>query len=287
MKKPLFAILLLFLIVPFSVAQPQIPDINSFSPLTGLLENIFLVIFLISFGVSAVRLVLLYRREGTLPFIHFFSNKKAITAVLVSLLGIAVFVYAMLQPWYTVQADIDTPVLKTDGLKQVISIDGGKGVTVDKSFLGGQSLPTQTNINLLLLSLVVSSVFGLIGASSLRGFGKNNLKSGIITMLLVSAIILIPVMLPQIVQSAKSSFSINTNNAILDAFIDDFAHSVSASPLKGEYTKNFTAPIQASIKILWGFEIGMYLFLVAGIVKITGGILGIVSSKSVDMKREK
>ena len=130
---------------------------------------------------------------------------------------------------------------------------------------------------------MISTAFSLLGAKNLRSFGKGSIKSGIFTIIIFVAVVLFVVYLPQIVDMVKPP-NIGAENFLVDAFIKDFTRSVSSSPLQGEYVKNFTIPVQANIKIQWGFEIGMYLFLVAAIIKIIGGVLAMIVSKDIKGK---
>ncbi len=281
-------LLIFLLLVPLASAQQQIPDLNSLKDITFLVDNIFLIILVIYIIIGLVRIGLLYRREGTLPFLRFLSNKKSILVVLISIVGLVVFIMGMFQPWYTLKADIQSDALNTGGVKDLVSIDGFRGVTVDKTLLGGQELPTRTNVNLLLFVLVISAVFGLVGAKSLRSFGKNNLKSGIITLVVFIAAVSLVIFLPSLFQAVKSQLGGGelANNFILDSFVADFTQSMSSAPLSGEYVKNFTVPIKAYVKLDWALQLGMYLFLVAAIIKIICGVMGIVFSKGVDKKNK-
>ena len=282
-------VIVFLLLIPVVAAQAQVPDLDFLKGLTGLVDNIFLVILVIYIIIGLTRIGLLYRREGTLPFIKFLSNKKAILVLLISLVGLVVFILGMFQPWYTLKADIQSDALSTGGLTDLIAIDGVKGVTVDKVLLGGQELPTRTNVNLLLFVLVISAVFGFVGAKSLRSFGKNSLKSGIITLVVFAAAVSLVIFLPSLFQAVKSQLGGGSDlggNFILDSFVTDFTQSMSSSPLSGEYVKNFTVPIKAYVKLQWALQLGMYLFLIAAIIKIIAGVLGIVFSKSVDKKKK-
>ena len=281
---PIFIILLL---IPLVSAQTL--DLDSLKGITSLTDNIFLVILIVYIVIGIVRIGLLYRKEGTLPFITFFSNTKSLAVVLICLAGVIVFVIGMFQPWYTLKADIQSDAFSTGGgLKDLLTIDGLKGVTVDKTLLGGRELPTQTNVNLLLFVLVISTVFGLLRAKSLRSFGKNNIKSGVITIIVFVAAVSLVIFLPSLFTAIKSQIvgGAVTNNFVLDSFITDFTQSMSSAPLSGEYVKNFTVPIKAYVRLQWALELGMYLFLLAAIIKIVGGVLGIAFSGSVDGKRK-
>lgn len=257
--------------------------IDSYSSLFQTVDTVFLVFFAVYLIIGIYQVVKVYRSEGRLPFIQFFKSKKAIVAIAISFIGLGIFIYGMFQPWYKIKADIDSDALKTDGLKDIISVDG-TGVKVEKSLLGGLEIP-KTNVNILLMSIVLSSIFALLGARSLRSFGKSNIKGGAITIGLVVIIILFAVFMPNIVDIIKQQTGLGKDNIILDAFLTDLANSVSAQPINGQYAKNFTLATKASLLIQWGFELGIYLFLLSGIVKIISGILSMVFSKSVDKKK--
>ncbi|HLD42098.1 MAG TPA: hypothetical protein VJB06_03605, partial [archaeon] len=96
-------VIVFLLLIPVVAAQAQVPDLDFLKGLTGLVDNIFLVILVIYIIIGLTRIGLLYRREGTLPFIKFLSNKKAILVLLISLVGLVVFILGMFQPWYTLK----------------------------------------------------------------------------------------------------------------------------------------------------------------------------------------
>lgn len=285
MLKILPAIVLL-LLLPVVSAQAQLPDLDSLSSLTKTIDNVFLLLLIVYTSIGVYKIIRVYRKEGHLPFANFIKTRKGLAVVLLSLVGLAVFIIGMFQPWYTIKADVDSDVFKTGGLKNIIAFDGVKGATVDKQLLGGQELPAQSGLNMVLFSIALSTIFGLLGAKSLRSFGKSNIKSGIFGLLPVILIIVFAMLLPSIVSAVTANIPEVKNNFVLDAFISDFTKSVAEQPVSGEYSKNLTAPVKLGLRIQWGLELGMHLFLLSGIIKIIAGVLGIGFSGKVDKKKK-
>jgi hypothetical protein len=58
-----------------------------------------------------------------------------------------------------------------------------------------------------------------------------------------------------------------------DADIQSAMHAVSASPFSGQYTVQTTDVEDGSIHLTWGFGIGAYLLLFAGILLIMAGLM--------------
>ena len=259
----LFAVLLLIPLV-----SAQVPDLKSFSSVFQTIDTVFLVLIIIYIVIDVYKIIRLYRKEGAV-FTKFFSKAKAILAIAISLAGVVVFIIAMFQPWYKIRADVVAGQFNTGGLKDIISIDGVNGVNVDKTLIGGLELPKQGSLNTILFFIVLSTVFGLLGAKSLRSFGKGSIKSGIFTIVVVVAVILFAVFLPNIVDTLTSNVGLVKQNPIIE----------------GQYFKNITVPLQAKVDIRWGWEIGMYLFILAAILKIIGGVLAMFASKEVDKKK--
>ncbi len=283
----LLPLILLLLLTPIVSAQPL--NATSIDSLKSTLETVDKVVILVLaayliFGVY--KIIRVYRKEGHLPFLRFFKNTKAIIAVAVSLLGVVIFILAMFQPWYIIKADVDTESFKTGGLKDIIKIDGVNGVILNKDLFKGIELPAQGSFNIVLLLIVLGSIFGLLGAKSLRSFGKNYIKSGIFGLIPFILIVLFAIFLPSIVSALTANIPAIKDNFVIDAFVTDFTKSVASQPISGEYTKNLTVPVKLDLKIQWGLEAGMWMFLAAGLVKITGGILAIVFSGKVDRKKE-
>ncbi len=276
-------LILILLLLPLASAQLQgVPDTAGLQSTFQTVDTIFFVLLAIYIIIGVFKIVRVYRKEKTLPFIRFFKNKKALLAVIISLLGVVIFIVAMFQPWYTIKADVNTEQFKTNGLQDIIKIDGANGVTLNKDVFKGITVPPVSSFNLILLIIVLGSIFGLLGAKSLRSFGENYIKSGIKSLLPFFLIIGFAIMLPSIADTLTKNIPTIKDNFVLDAFVSDFTKSVASQPISGEYTKNLTVPIKADLKIQWGLEAGMWMFLFAGIIKIIGGSLAFAFSRKID-----
>lgn len=283
----LLPVVLLFLLAPSASAQIQgAPSLDSLKSTLEVVDKAFILVLSAYLIFGAYKIIRVYRKEGHLPFFTFFKSAKGLLAVAVSLAGVVIFILAMFQPWYTIKADVNTDSFKTNGLKDIIKIDGVNGVILNKDIFKGIELPAQGSFNIILLLIVLGSIFGLLGAKSLRSFGKNYIKSGIFSLLPFILIVLFAIFLPSIVSALTANIPTIKDNFVVDAFITDFTKSVAAQPISGEYSKNLTAPVKVDLKIQWGLEAGMWMFLAAGITKIIGGSLAIIFSGKVDKKKE-
>jgi len=272
----LLPLILLLLLTPIVSAQLNATSLDSLKSTFETVDKavIFILAAYLIFGIY--KIIRVYKKEGHLPFLRFFKSAKAIIAVAVSLLGVVIFIFAMFQPWYIIKADVNTESFNTGGLKDIIKIDGVNGVILNKDLFKGIELPAQGSFNIILLLIVLGSIFGLLGAKSLRSFGKNYIKSGIFGLIPFILIVLFAIFLPSIVSALTANIPAIKENFVVDAFVTDFTKSVASQPISGEYTKNLTVPVKLDLKIQWGLEAGMWMFLAAGITKIIGGILAIV-----------
>ncbi len=287
MKKLNVFILLLLLssITPLVSAQIK-PDLSAYNSIFQTIDNIFIIIFVAYIAISLFRLFRLYRKEGFV-FVGFFSKIKPVIAIAVSLAGVVIFIIAMFMPLYKVNVDANAGPINTNGMKEILSIDGLNGVTVDKTLLGGFELPKQSSLSLVLLIIVLSSAFGVLGAKSLRSFGFGNIKGGTCIVALVIITIVLANMLPGLINNMAANFKLGEQNPLANLFLKDLTNSLSNQPLKGEYLRNITMPVKAHIKLQWGFESGFWMFLVAGVVKLAGGVLAVIFSFGGKKKEEK
>jgi hypothetical protein len=196
------------------------------------------------------------------------SNQKSIGNIL-CIVVIIFAVLALFLPWYTVTADVSIPGSEQTGSFNAVSVDGINGIQIRLPNrngpvpLGTFALPFYVIIGMSLVFLVLST----IGISQSKKLGKKYILRGI-RLLIPFILILIFILL---VASIIPMFS--PPNLEGDAEIQNAMHAVSASPFSGQYTVQTTDVEGGSIHLTWGFGIGAYLLLFAGILLIMAGLM--------------
>jgi hypothetical protein len=237
----------------------------------------FVMLFILFTVVSLLLLVFfVYRRKkkhGLGPRIFSLlyidgSNQKSIGNIL-CIVVIIMTVLALFLPWYIVTADISVPGSEQTGTFNAVSVDGINGIQIRLPNrngpvpLGTFALPFYLIIGMSLVFLVLST----IGISQSKKLGKKYILRGI-RLLIPFILILIFILL---VASIIPMFS--PPNLEGDADIQNAMHAVSASPFSGQYTVQTIDVEGGSIHLTWGFGIGAYLLLFAGILLIMAGLM--------------
>lgn len=237
----------------------------------------FVLLFILFTVVSLLLLVFfVYRRKkkhGLGPRVLSLlyidgSNQKSIGNIL-CIVVIIMSILALFLPWYTVTADVSIPGSEQTGTFNAVSVDGINGIQIRLPNrngpipLGTLALPFYLIIGISLVFLVLST----IGISQSKKLGKKYVLHAV-RLLFPFILILIFILL---VASIIPMFS--PPNLEGDAEIQNAMHAVSASPFSGQYTVQTTDVEGGSIKLTWGFGIGAYLLLFAGILLIMAGLM--------------
>ena len=245
----------------------------------------FLMIFILLAILSlSVKIFFIYRRhkktglgERIFPILAIDGvNLKSIGNVL-SIIGMVVAVLSLFYPWYSVSVDIDGGSYKTDGMVEVVSIDGSDGVQVNKleSNSGVVQLfafpvPFSVIIALGLFFIVLSSV-GLQKSSKL---GRKYIWGGIKLLIPVIIILVFVAQLSSILSLSPSS---------VPEEVEALVETISGSPIHGDETKEMGD--YGTVHIKWGLEIGGICLLLSGILLLTGGIMEILSKQDLFVSR--
>ncbi len=197
-------------------------------------------------------------------------NAKSIGNIL-CIVAIVLAVIGMLYPWYTVTANVSVPSYKETGTFTALSIDGLNGIQIwlpDQNGpvpLGTFALPFYLIIGIGLVFIVLST----IGISQSKKLGKKYLLHGTRLMVPFILIFFFIMMIASIVPFV-SPVSLKGNTDVQSAI-----NAVSAAPFSGQYTVQITG-VQGgggSVHLRWGFGIGAYLLLFAGIVLVMAGLI--------------
>ncbi|MBN1861353.1 MAG: Vps62-related protein [Candidatus Thermoplasmatota archaeon] len=241
----------------------------------------FVLLFLLFVSLSLVLLVFfIYRRRkkyglGPRIFSLFYidgSNQKSIGNLL-CIVAIILAVLALFYPWYTVTANVTVPPDIQTGTFDALSVDGIQGIQIrlpNRSGpvpLGTFALPFYLIIIIGLVFLVLST----IGISQSKKLGKKYILRGI-RLLLPFLLILLFILIVASLLPLFAPGDLQGNSDMLVAM-----QRVSASPFSGEYTIQTADVDGGTIQLQWGFGIGAYLLLFAGIVLIMAGLLEVTA----------
>ncbi len=242
---------------------------------TFLIMNLIIANFYLIFGVvvillSLIRIRGIYRqsKRGELR-ISTLLRSNAVIGVGLGTLGILLTIGAIITPWYAVQGDIQSQEIQTDGLVDIISIDGFNGIRVN-TLQDGQGLTSMFNLAIpFAIIMIISVIFGLIdiiGVKSSKSLGSKFIRSGISNLIPVIVIIIFIFQFMAIIDSIDTvgGFEIGPE-------VRDFAQQISNSPIQGDYFT--TIQSYGSVALSWGLGLGAYLFIGAALVKFIAGVL--------------
>jgi hypothetical protein len=252
--------------------------------LDWLVYNFVLLFTLITILSLALMTYLIYRRKkkfGLGPRIFSLLyidgvNQKSIGNIL-CLVAIILTIIALFQPWYLVTADLTAPSSQQASSFDVVSVDGLNGIEIQLPNRSGP-VPLGTLAVPFYLIIAIGLVFlalSTIGVSQSQKLGKKYIFRGfrlfIPFILILVFILAIASVLPLLAPSG-----IEENIGFPAAM-----QAISAAPFNGEYALQIADTDGGSIQLSWGFGLGAYLLLFAGIILIIGGIMLLVSHEQL------
>lgn len=237
----------------------------------------FVILYLLITLVSVLLLIFFaYRRKkkhglGPRVFSLFYidgSDQKSIGNIL-CIVVIIMAIVALFLPWYIVTANVSIPGSQQTGTFNVISVDGISGVQIRLPNQNGP-IPLGTLAVPFYLIIIVGLVFlvlSTIGIAQSRKLGKKYVLRGI-RLLFPFLFILLFILFVATVIPMLAPPTVDGNTEVQSAM-----NAVSASPFNGKYTMSTTQIPGGSIQLTWGFGIGAYLLLFAGILLIIAGVM--------------
>jgi len=250
----------------------------------------FLYIFAViiaALGAFKVWRIVKRKRQGKLNLMKILRSKGGVGVVL-GIVGIVLYLAALLLPWYVVTGNIQTTALETVGETDLVLIDGVNGLRVNTlqsdqgmAQLFGLGIP----FAIILLSSVMLNVLDLIGVEKAKSLSKTYIISGITSLIPVIIILVFIIQLAGLITPFANAMA---GGATIPPQIDEMAKRMSSSPIMGEYSD--TLDHYGNIHMSWGLGIGSYLFIAAAITKIAGGIVtrkAVVTEKPEETKKQK
>ena len=233
----------------------------------------FLYIFLIVLTAIAlwkVWIIIKRRKEGRLG-IKSIMRTKASIGIILGVVGLVLYLLAMILPWYVVRGNIQTQALQTLGETDLILIDGLNGLRIntlqsDQGFaqLFGIGIP----FAIIFAGSVILTVFDLIGVEKARNLSRKYIMSGITTFIPVIVILIFVIQLAGLIPQFAGVFA---RGAQLPPEVEQIARAISSSPIHGSYSGALDD--YGLISVWWSLGIGSYLFIAASIVKIIAGVI--------------
>jgi hypothetical protein len=199
-------------------------------------------------------------------------NAKSIGNIL-CIVAIIVAIIGLFLPWYTVAANVSIPSYQETGMFNAVSIDGINGIQIrlpDRSGpvpLGTFALPFYLILGIGLVFLVLAT----IGISQSKKLGKKYILRGI-RLLVPFILIFIFIMAIGSLIPQFAPVNMKDNTDVFSAM-----NKVSAAPFNGQYTVQLSGVDGGSVHLQWGFGIGIYLLMFAGILLIMAGLIEITA----------
>jgi len=209
------------------------------------------------------------KRQGKLNLAKILRSKGGLGVVL-GIVGIALYIVALLLPWYLVSGDIQTTALESVGETDLVVIDGVNGLRVN-TLQSDQGLAPLFGVGIpfaiVLLSSVILNLLDLVGVEKAKSLSRTYIISGVTSVIPVIIILIFITQLAGLI----TPFANAMGGATIPPEIDEMAKRMSASPVTGEYSGALDP--YGSLIISWGLGLGSYLFVAAAIAKIVGGII--------------
>lgn len=194
-------------------------------------------------------------------------NAKSIGNIL-CIVGIVIALFSLVNPWYTISADISVAGYETHGMADMMTIDGINGIQIQVPSLTGPMpmgsvvIPFSLLIAISMIFLVIAS----IGIVNSRKLGKKYFFRGI--KLLVPVVLIIIVVMSLAMIPFESM--VDTGEANID--IGGIVSAISSSPFGGQQIVSIPY-VDDQMKLEWGLGIGGLMLLLSSLILIISGFL--------------
>jgi hypothetical protein len=236
---------------------------------------VYYFIYIVAVIITVIALIKIWRivkrkRGGKLGFFKIMRSRSGVGLVL-GVVGLVIYLLALLLPWYVVRGNIQTTLLETVGETDIVLIDGVSGLRINTmqndrgmAQLFGLGIP----FSIILLASVILSALDIAGVEKARKLSRTYIISGITTLIPVIIILIFILQLAGLIGPFADAVS---GGVEIPPQIDEMAKRMSVSPIMGEYSS--TIEDYGNIYIVWGLALGSYLFIAAAVLKIIGGII--------------
>ena len=244
----------------------------------ALLVANFLLIFLVYTAIrgawKAWGIAKLKRKGGLL--IGKIIRGRVVIGVLIGIAAVGISIAAFFLPWYSMTAVSQAGPLSQQSENTLMTINGVNGLQVNL-FLGAGSADSTSGFTSIAsaqmpFAIIIAAGVILLFLDIIGVKNKNKLANkfifGIVGMLLpIIFIIVIVMLLPSLLPLASGILP----GQSIPGQIENLINTVGSNPIGGTQTTTF--PIIGVTTVNWGLSIGAYLFIVAAILRIIGGII--------------
>ncbi len=261
---------------PQSYLSSTIGVDNTYFTLAWVVANVLLlfIIYVLAVGAWKIWGIVKLHRKGGLRTGKFLKGPGLIGIALASI-AIIISIVALFLPWYNISASSETGPLAQTGGVNLLSIDGVTGMRVNL-FLGSTSESTSGYRSLFALGFpfmlfilvgIILFVLDIIGVKSGKRLGLKMILGTIVLFLPFILIIVFMAMLPAFLPWASAIVP----GGEVPPQVETMVRSIAGNPIYGSATQSF--PVVGSTTVNWGFGIGAYLFIVAAVLRIAGGVI--------------
>jgi len=240
---------------------------------------LYIIVFLVLVGFKMIGIVR-KAQKGELQVGKLLSSLFSVWLFL-GIIGTLILFLGMFLPWYSVSGVVQAEGLQTNGVADLVKIDGN-GLQVNTLERGaGMStiFAAMIPLGLLLLASVVMTVLDLMNAKSGKSLGLKYLLGGIMPVIYFIVLIVVVSMLGSVINGVRPMLG----QEGIPAETEGLLNSVAGAPFSGGYQGGFGG--YAYINITWGMGMGIYLIFIGGIIKIIAGIAMIASAPKVEKKQ--
>ena len=241
------------------------------------LYHFMLIVLLITAAIVVVlgyRIYRRYKQHGLGPRVVSLLyidglNLKSLGNIL-CVVGIVIAVFGLINQWYGVEVAISSNEFETQGVVDLVVIDGVHGVQVNMldSSQGLTQVGSFTFPFSLLLGIgLVLFIIGTIGVATSVVLGKRMIGRGIR--------LIIPIILILIIVMLLGSIALTSGFDVVDTTSGSVLGSISGAPFGGTEVVSLTeiSEVTGSLYFRWGLRIGGVLLLIAAVIMIVAGVL--------------
>jgi hypothetical protein len=231
------------------------------------------LVYVLAYGAWKVYgIVKLHKKDG-LHVVKFLKGPGGLGLGL-GIVALVVTAVALVLPWYTISASSESGPLAGEGGVTLMTIDGVHGIQVNMFMGSGESSSGFGNLFMMAFPFALFFAVGLvllaldvIGVKSGKKLGLKFMLGAIVSFLPLVLILVFIMELPAFLPWASQLVP----GQGLPSGVEVLVRTVAGSPVVGSASQLF--PVVGVTSVSWGFGVGAYLFVVAAVLRIAGGVV--------------
>jgi len=247
--------------------------------------NFLMIFFTIALLSVCVKILQVYRRHrktglGKRVFSILYVDGFNLKSIgnLLGIIGMILAALSIFYPWYEVRVDIPSGSYSTDGMVEVVSIDGSDGIRIN--MLESNSGLTQVfafpiPFSVLIVLGIFFIVLSSVGIQKSAGLGRKYLRGGIKMMLPMLILLVFVSQVSEVLDLAPVDVPDEAG---------DLVAIVSDSPAGGDEITVIEE--YGTVHVKWGIEKGGYFLLSSGALLFLGGVLEIIARREFFRSKE-